>query len=104
MLTGIFSLKILLELVFKNLDSGNNEKIRNCFSFCFFVFRLVGQEQKETNPNGYTKFYYDNGKIASEGFMHDGKPDGYWKTFYETGKIKSQGNRKDFELDSLWFL
>ncbi len=79
------------------------KKFAIVFSFCFFVFRLVGQEQKEINPNGYTKFYYDNGKTASEGFMRDGKPDGYWKTFYETGKIKSQGNRKDFELDSLWF-
>ena len=58
--------------------------------------------QKDINPNGYNKFYYKNGKIASEGSMKDGKPDGYWKTYYETGILKSEGNRKFFELDSLW--
>lgn len=54
------------------------------------------------NPNGYNKFYYENGNIASEGSMRDGRPDGYWKTYSQNGKIKSEGNRKNFELDSLW--
>jgi antitoxin component YwqK of YwqJK toxin-antitoxin module len=57
----------------------------------------------QTNdPNGYNKFYYDNGKISSEGFMKDGKPNGYWKNYYKTGKLKIEGNRKNFLLDSLW--
>jgi len=54
------------------------------------------------NPNGYNKFYYDNGKLSSEGTMRDGKPDGYWKTYFPNGKLKSEGNRKDFKLDSTW--
>jgi len=58
--------------------------------------------QKNINPNGYNKFYYKDGKLASEGLMKNGKPDGYWKTYYENGKLKSEGNRKFFELDSLW--
>ena len=50
------------------------------------------------------KFYFppDNNRIASEGFLRDGKPDGYWKTYYENGILKSEGNRKDFQLDSTW--
>lgn len=56
----------------------------------------------EINPNGYNKFFYENGIVSSEGWMRDGKPDGYWKTYYETGKTKSEGNRKNFELDSIW--
>ena len=56
----------------------------------------------QTNPNGYNKFYYDNGALSSEGNMKDGKPDGYWKNYYKNGKIKTEGNRKDFLLDSIW--
>lgn len=60
---------------------------------------LIGQT---TNPNGYNKFYYENGALSSEGNMVDGKPDGYWKNYYKNGKIKIEGNRKNFMLDSLW--
>ena len=68
----------------------------------FFPIVLIAQGDKTTNPNGYNKFYYDNGKVSSEGTMRDGKPDGYWKTYSETGVIKSEGNRKNFLLDSIW--
>lgn len=50
----------------------------------------------------YTKFYYENGIVSSEGFIKNGKPDGYWKTFNEKGILISEGNRKNFELDSVW--
>lgn len=58
--------------------------------------------QNETVPEGYQKFYYQNGKISSEGIMRSGKPDGYWKTYFETGGLKSEGNRVNFMLDSTW--
>ena len=65
------------------------------FSLAFFAgLVLHGQEFK--------RFYFENGKVSSEGWMREGKPDGYWKTFYEAGNIKTEGNRKDFKLDSLW--
>lgn len=57
---------------------------------------------QNTNPNGYNKFYHDNGKISSEGTMRDGKPDGYWKNYHRNGKLKIEGNRKNFLLDSVW--
>jgi len=60
------------------------------------------QPQQSANTNGYNKFYYENGKISSEGIMREGRPDGYWKTYSPNGKIKSEGNRKNYELDSLW--
>jgi antitoxin component YwqK of YwqJK toxin-antitoxin module len=69
----------------------------------FFVCNSFAQTtQTPQDPNGYNKFYYDNGKLSSEGPMRDGKPDGYWKTYYQNGKLKSEGNRKNFELDSTW--
>ena len=71
------------------------------FFFLFYstTFFLVAQTN---NPNGYNKFYYDNGAISSEGQMTDGKPEGYWKNYHKNGKLKIEGNRKNFLLDSLW--
>ncbi|MCW3103549.1 MAG: hypothetical protein JWO09_1989 [Bacteroidetes bacterium] len=68
----------------------------------FLPLCVFGQTPPNTNPNGYNKFYYDNGVVSSEGMMRDGKPDGYWKTYSQNGKIKSEGNRKNFQLDSTW--
>lgn len=50
----------------------------------------------------FTQFYFDDGKVASEGFLVNGKPDGYWKTYYPNGQLKSAGNRKEYQLDSVW--
>jgi len=81
-------------------------KITKAISVIFIILfcnvSLFSQTNDEVNPNGYNKFFYKNGKISSEGYMHDGKPDGYWKTYYPTGILKSEGNRKFFKLDSLW--
>ncbi|PCJ85989.1 MAG: hypothetical protein COA57_06890 [Flavobacteriales bacterium] len=68
---------------------------------CFLPL-LVFSQENEINPNGYNKFYYDNGNLSSEGYMKNGKPDGYWKTYYENGNLKSLGKRKNFEIDSVW--
>jgi antitoxin component YwqK of YwqJK toxin-antitoxin module len=75
------------------------------FSLVFLVLLpdiLLGQVQDSINPNGYNRFYYDDGTLASEGNMVDGKPDGYWKNYYPNGNIKSEGNRKNFVIDSTW--
>ncbi len=73
-------------------------------SICFSVVSILAFSQNESsvNPNGYNTFFYDNGVVASEGWLSKGKPDGYWKTYYKNGKLKSEGNRLNFELDSIW--
>ena len=77
--------------------------MKNIFLFSIAVgLTTLLYAQDEINPNGFNRFYHENGKISSEGFMRDGKPDGYWKTYNENGYIKSEGNRKDFKLDSIW--
>ncbi len=76
-------------------------KMRHYLIYIIIFFSLLVKSQK-INPNGYNKFFYDNGKISSEGTMKDGKPDGYWKNYYKNGKLKIEGNRKNFQLDSLW--
>ncbi len=69
------------------------------FIFLINTLKFFSQEAK---PNGYNKFYYENGKISSEGLMKQGKPDGYWINYYKNGKIKIEGNRVNFQLDSVW--
>jgi antitoxin component YwqK of YwqJK toxin-antitoxin module len=79
--------------------------MRHVLVFIFFTFSVVVFSQptgQNINPNGYNKFYYDNGVLSSEGTMRDGKPDGYWKTYSPNGKLKSEGNRKNYLLDSTW--
>lgn len=67
-----------------------------------FLLNSFILKSQTTNPNGYNKFYYENGKLSSEGLMKDGKPNGYWKNYYKNGKLKIEGNRKNFQLDSVW--
>jgi antitoxin component YwqK of YwqJK toxin-antitoxin module len=69
---------------------------------CVCFLNIYFLEAQTTNPNGYNKFYYENGKISSEGLMKDGKPNGYWKNYYKNGKLKIEGNRRNFLLDSIW--
>lgn len=75
---------------------------RVIYSIIFLVILYSVTAQNATNKNGYNKFFYENGKVSSEGIMKDGKPDGYWKNYYENGKLKIEGNRKNFLLDSVW--
>lgn len=78
--------------------------MRSLINIILLLFPVVlfAQSDQQIDNNGYNTFYYDNGKISSEGTMRDGKPDGYWKTYSVNGIIKSEGNRKDFQLDSVW--
>ncbi len=72
-----------------------------CFIWLLAVCKtLTAQQQKDTTE--YTKLFYENGKIYSEGFLKNGKPEGYWKTYHPNGKLKSEGNRRNYLLDSTW--
>jgi len=55
-----------------------------------------------TDPDGYNIFYFDNGRIASEGYFSGGKPEGLWKAYYPSGVLKSIGNKKEGFSDSVW--
>lgn len=62
----------------------------------------ISAQKQVTDPNGYNRFYYENGNLSSEGNLRNGKPEGYWKNYYENGLLKSEGNRLNHELDSTW--
>ncbi|HOU97761.1 MAG TPA: hypothetical protein PLP65_02840 [Bacteroidales bacterium] len=65
-------------------------------------FGIYAQNKNQPLKDGFTRFFYENGQVSSEGFIKNGKPEGYWKTFYPNGVLKSEGNRKFFMLDSTW--
>ncbi len=56
----------------------------------------------DSTAENYKVYYYEDGKISSEGTLRNEKPDGYWITYYINGLRKSEGNRKNFLLDSTW--
>lgn len=50
----------------------------------------------------FRQFFYDNGKISSEGCWLDGKPEGKWKNYDLQGNLVSEGMRKDSKLTGVW--
>jgi len=73
------------------------------FIFCLFTsvggYRAAGQNSDSLKPAVY---YFENGKVSSEGTLRKGKPDGYWKSYHRNGNIKTEGNRKNYLLDGTW--
>jgi antitoxin component YwqK of YwqJK toxin-antitoxin module len=67
-----------------------------------WILLFILWSEKYVCQKKFVQFFYDSGKLSSEGWMVDGKPDLEWKSFYESGQIKSAGKRKFGELDSIW--
>lgn len=57
---------------------------------------------QEIDPDGYNVFYYENGRVASEGHFKGGQPHGVWKSYYPDGTLKSIGNKASGQSDSTW--
>ena len=53
------------------------------FIFCLFTtvagHQALGQDNDSLKPAVY---YFENGKVSSEGTLRNGKPDGYWKSYH----------------------
>jgi antitoxin component YwqK of YwqJK toxin-antitoxin module len=80
----------------------------NLLKIFFFIFslftttvgnRVFGQNSDSLKPAVY---YFENGKVSSEGTLRNGKPDGYWKSYHRNGNIKTEGNRNNYLLDGTW--
>lgn len=51
----------------------------------------------------YSKIYYENGTLKSEGWLADNYKDGYWKYYYENGKLSSKGHFQNNKKDGYWY-
>lgn len=58
--------------------------------------------QLDSTALGFTRFFYEDGTVSSEGQMVNGQPDGYWQTYYPDGTLKTRGNRVDGILNGVW--
>jgi len=62
--------------------------------FCKFYFEN-GKVKLETHfksrkKNGFTKSYFENGNVQHEGHYSNGEKKGYWKYYTEDGKLENE--------------
>ncbi len=67
-----------------------------------FHFSLVFSQEINRDSSAYKAFFYEDGKVSSEGYFVNGQPDGYWITYYPSGLKKAEGNRKNALLEGAW--
>ncbi len=70
--------------------------------YCCILLSVSFGVSAQEIEDGYRTFYYESGKVSSEGLIKNGKPEGYWRNYYITGILKSEGKRKNGLLDSIW--
>jgi antitoxin component YwqK of YwqJK toxin-antitoxin module len=51
----------------------------------------------------YSKTFYTNGKLKSEGWLEEGNKIRYWFYYHPNGKIKSKGHYKDDRKEDYWY-
>ncbi|MEG1498507.1 MAG: hypothetical protein RRX93_01690 [Bacteroidales bacterium] len=64
----------------------------------------ISSNTYDTLPDGmvFKQFFYNNGKLSSEGYLLYDQPEGVWKNYDEQGFLVSQGARKNYQLDGIW--
>ena len=62
----------------------------------------AGQDSASWNKAEFKQFFYEDGKISSEGYFVDGQPEGVWKNYDRHGNLISHGARKNLKLFGLW--
>ncbi len=72
------------------------------------VFDEVGKKSPvqesivSDNLNGFTKLYYPNNTLKSEGHFSNGIKNGFWKYYFKNGKVKKEGNYANNIKDGFW--
>ena len=56
---------------------------------------------KNSQPNGPAKIYDENGKLAVEFNLVNGKAEGLLKTYYPSGKVRTEENYKNDERNGV---
>ena len=58
----------------------------------------------ENNANtGEWKYYYESGKLESEGYFVDDMPEGRWVWYYESGELKEEGSFHKGNRVAWWY-
>jgi antitoxin component YwqK of YwqJK toxin-antitoxin module len=76
---------------------------RHLFVLGAFLFPFLLAGQQDTGKYGQkVRYFYESGKVSSEGFMKDGVPNGIWTSYHENGALKSLGLKRNGTSDSIW--
>ena len=93
-----------------NLNKENKYLFKNIFSFKYlkrglltaFCFLNSVAYLQETDTLFPQKYYYNSGKISSEGSIENGLPSGMWRNYYESGTLKSEGEKIAGKSNGTW--
>lgn len=85
--------------LFKNIFSFNYLKKGLTVVFCFLNFFAYLQK---TDSIYHQKYYYNSGKLSSEGNIKNRLPVGVWKNYYESGTTKSEGEKIEGKSEGKW--
>jgi antitoxin component YwqK of YwqJK toxin-antitoxin module len=55
------------------------------------------------NPVEYSKTYYTDGTLKSEGWLKEGKKTRYWFYYHPNAKLHSKGHYKKDKKEDYWF-
>ena len=76
---------------------------KHLFGFWAFLFPFLMNGQQDTGKYGQrVRYFYESGKVSSEGYMKDGVPNGIWTSYHENGALKSLGLKRKGISDSVW--
>ncbi len=64
--------------------------MKHLFSFILVIFCLQLYAQRS-----YKKTYFENGTLASEGWIENTNKIDYWYFYYQNGKIREEGHFKN---------
>ncbi len=85
--------------LFKNIFSFKLIKKGLLVAFCFLNSVAYLQETDTLFPQ---KYYYNSGKVSSEGTLENGVPAGKWRNYYESGILKSEGEKLAGKSTGTW--
>ena len=71
--------------------------------FYFIVICLLLLAFTKAEDNRYERTFYDNGTLASEGWMRYNIKTDYWKFYHPNGQLSEQGNFTYNKREKYWF-
>ena len=63
---------------------------------------ILGWTQKNKEGCVWTTFQHENGVVASEGCLVDGRPEGIWSSYSDQGVLLSEGERRNHQPHGKW--
>ena len=63
----------------------------------------VYAKQEILDERSYTKAYYSNGELRSEGWIENDSKESYWKFYYPNGNLQKEGHFSNDKPTKYWY-